>query len=108
MIQRLISSGADPNTCSSAHTRDPVLLVACRIPTLETRHIIMSLLLTKGASVDAANSIGQTALMHAALAGDMETCTLLLDSSASVEIKVSPLIRTGGRNVLAMRVYIHT
>ena len=89
VVRRLISSGADPNTCSSAPTRDPALMLACSLPTVETRHLIMSLLLTKGANVDAANSVGQTALMRAALAGDVETCTLLLDASAKVGIEVS-------------------
>ena len=89
VVRRLISSGADPNTCSSAHTRDPALTLACSIPTVEARHIIMSLLLSKGASVDAINSVGQTALMRAVMAGSAETCALLLDASAKVGIEVS-------------------
>ena len=65
-------------------------MLACTIPTVETRHVIMSLLLSKGASVDAINSVGGTALMCVAMAGDADTCALLLDASAKVEIEVNP------------------
>ena len=59
-------------------------MVAVSKPDGEARQIILDLLLTKGASVDAVNGASQTALMYAARAGDVELCALLLDASASV------------------------
>ena len=98
VVRRLLSCGADPNTCSTTPSGDPALLLACSIPDLETRHIILSLLLTKGASVDSANGAGVSALMRAAMAGDSEACKLLLDASAKVGKEVNPvLIESDGR-----------
>lgn len=84
VVRRLISSGADPNSCSTTCSGDPALMVAVSKPDGEARQVILDLLLTKGASVDAANRAGQTALMYAARAGDAELCAVLLDASASV------------------------
>lgn len=90
VVRRLISSGADPNVCSTAPTRDPALVLACSAPSAaNTRHDIVSLLLVQGAHVDLANSTGRTALMHTAMTGDSETCKLLLDAGATVGLEVS-------------------
>ena len=42
--------------------------------------------------MDAANSVGQTALMCVAMTGDAELCRILLDAGASVGIEVSKLL----------------
>ena len=39
--------------------------------------------------MDGTNSIGQTALMHVAMSGDVEACTMLFDARATVEKVVS-------------------
>lgn len=64
-------------------------MLACTLPSAEPRQVILGLLLNKGASVDAVNRGGQTALMRAARAGDADLCTLLLNASASVGREVS-------------------
>ena len=50
---------------------------------------MLGLLLSKGASVDGTNSIGQTALIHVAMSGDVEACTMLLDARSTVDEVVS-------------------
>ena len=90
MVQRLLSSGADPNTTSSNPSKDPALMVACSLPSPDTRQLLLDLLLDKGARVDSENSVGQTALMRAAGNGDAGTCSVLLEAGASVGKEVSP------------------
>ena len=64
-------------------------MLACSLPSPESRHLLASVLLGSGARVDAENSVGETALMRAAMAGDAGTCFLLLGAGAAVGKEVA-------------------
>lgn len=78
-IRRLLLRGADPNQIDPQ--RGPALVVAAAA---RSQHALKALLESPETNVDIANGKDETALMQAALLGDMEVVKLLLARKAEV------------------------
>ncbi len=79
-VHRLLEAGIDPN--SRDPNGMPALMVALR---RESPRSFDVLLAHPAIDVDAANDVGETALMLAALAGDLDISRRLLDRGARVQ-----------------------
>lgn len=76
----LLDRGADPNTRDKPSDDAPVLMIAAT----RSNPQLVTLLLDRGAKVDASAKGGDTALIEAAGTGDVSTTPLLLDRGADV------------------------
>jgi len=97
-VKALLARGVDPNTVDP--NGDPLLYVAARAGYVAT----VDVLLAANASVDARSRFGDTPLMGAALAGNLEIARKLRARGAALDYKGwTPLIyaATGGHDALA-------
>lgn len=81
-IRALLKRGADIND-KDRYGRNALAYAASGDPKIST----MRLLIEKGANANWANSDGYTLLMNAALLGQAETVTILLDAGADTRLK---------------------
>jgi ankyrin repeat protein len=85
MVRLLLDKGADPNIGNSMeYGSDATLLISA---VCKKNRQIVQLLLKFGADVDAADSESFTALMYAAIGGDIEIVRLLLEKNPDVNAK---------------------
>jgi ankyrin repeat protein len=78
-VQKLLGSGADPNTADADGT------TALMHATIESDVRMMTLLLDSGAGINAKNALESTALLYAA--ADLAKTRLLLDRGAEVNVR---------------------
>jgi len=78
-VQRLLGSGADPNTADADGT------TALMHATIESDVAMMTLLIDRGAGISAKNALESTALLYAAT--DLAKTRLLLDRGADVNVR---------------------
>lgn len=77
-VQRLLSSGADPNVLSENRRLTPLIVAAAK-----DNAIVVRLLLNAGATVSLRNNIGATALEFAAVNGSEEAVKALVAAGAN-------------------------
>lgn len=78
-LQSLLNRGFDPNTVNPAGM--PGLLLAVKEPSPKVARVLIN---WPGTKVEARNRADESALMLAALAGDLDLCTLLIKKDADV------------------------
>jgi ankyrin repeat protein len=80
VVTELLNRGFDPDSVDGSG--QPALIVAVK---LQSMRAVQALLQHPGLNMEAANAAGETALMLAALKGDLATSRLLLDRGAKVD-----------------------
>ncbi len=83
VVDLFLTAGMNPNLKTSNSTDAPILNIAAVYENAE----IVSLLIAKGADINAKNNEGWTALMAAVAAGKIEAVKILIDNDADVNAK---------------------